>query len=146
MARGYLNAPAETARRFVDGWFLPGDIGRFRADGQLIVEGRSDDMMILNGMNIFPKEIERILELHPAVRAAAALALHSPVHGQIPVAAVELESAQTMEAIDLEKYAREQLGLRAPRRIVILPTLPRAAEGKLHRRALLALFQPGTWN
>jgi long-chain acyl-CoA synthetase len=56
MASEYVNAPIETATRFVGGWFYPGDIGRFRADGCLIVEGRADDMMILNGLNIFPQE------------------------------------------------------------------------------------------
>jgi acyl-CoA synthetase (AMP-forming)/AMP-acid ligase II len=142
MAIGYLNAPAETAKRFVDGWFVPGDIAWFRADGQLVIAGRSDDMMILNGLNIFPKEIERALELHPAVRAAAALSLDSPVHGQIPVAAVQLEAGADIDALDLQTYAREQLGLRAPRRIIIVPSLPRASDGKLHHRALLASFRP----
>ena len=61
-----------------------------RGDGQLIVQGRRDDMIVLNGLNIFPAEIERVLERHPAVAEAAALPLASPVHGQIPVAAVVL--------------------------------------------------------
>ena len=143
MASGYLNAPAEGAKRFVDGWFVPGDIAWFRADGQLVVAGRADDMMILNGMNIFPKEIERALELHPAVRAAAALSLDSPVHGQIPVAAVQFEAGASADVLELQTYAREQLGLRAPRRIIIVPALPRASDGKLHHRALLASFRPG---
>jgi acyl-CoA synthetase (AMP-forming)/AMP-acid ligase II len=144
MASGYLNAPAEAAKRFVDGWFVPGDIAWFRADGQLVIAGRADDMMILNGMNIFPKEIERALELHPAVRAAAALSLDSPVHGQIPVAAVQLEAGASVDVLELQTYARERLGLRAPRRIIIVPALPRASDGKLHHRALLASFRPGT--
>ena len=144
MANGYLNAPAETEKRFVDGWFIPGDVAWFRHDGQLVIAGRSDDMMILNGMNIFPKEIERALELHPAVRAAAALSLDSPVHGQIPVAAVQLEAGATVEVLDLQTHARDQLGLRAPRRIIVVPSLPRAADGKLHHRALLASFRPET--
>lgn len=144
MATGYLNAPAESARRFVDGWFVPSDIGRFRADGQLIVSGRSDDMMMLNGLNIFPQEIESVLERHPAVRAAAALSIDSPVHGQIPVAAVQLEAGAEVDVMDLQAYARKQLGLRTPRRILILPSLPRASDGKLHRRALLPAFRPGS--
>ena len=139
-ATGYLNSPAETAKRFVDGWFYPGDIGRFRADGCLIVEGRSDDMMILNGLNVFPQEIERVLQLHPAVRAAAAIALASPVHGQIPVAAVELETGRSVEVSVLMDFARERLGLRAPRRIVILEALPRAGEGKILRRTIASMM------
>lgn len=144
MATGYLNAPAETAKRFVGGWFVPGDVAWLRADGQLVIAGRADDMMILNGMNIFPNEIERALEQHPAVRAAAALSLDSPVHGQIPVAAVQLEPDASVDALALQDYAREQLGLRAPRRIIVVPSLPRTSDGKLHHRALLESFRPAT--
>lgn len=142
MATSYLNAPTETAKRFVDGWFVPGDIAWFRADGQLVIAGRSDDMMILNGMNIFPMEIERVLELHPAVRAAAALSIDSPVHGQIPVAAVQLEAAAAIDVAELLAHARQRLGLRAPRRIIVVSELPRASDGKIKRRALLSSFRP----
>lgn len=142
MADGYRNSPLESQKRFVDGWFWPGDIGRIRSDGRLIIAGRSDEMMILNGMNIFPQEIERVLELHPAVKTAGAVPLASAVHGQIPVAAVELEPGATVEAHELLDFARKHLGLRAPRRVLILPALPRAAEGKLLRRVLVHEFQP----
>ena len=141
MATAYIDAPSETKKSFVDGWLYPGDIGRFRSDGCLIVEGRGDDMIILNGINIFPQEIERVLQLHPAVRAAAAVALPSAVHGQIPVAAVELERENAIEAPGLMDFARERLGLRAPRRIVILDALPRTLEGKVLRREVLSTFE-----
>ena len=78
-------------------------MGLIRADGQLVVKGRADDMMILNGVNIFPVEIERVLERHPAVRVAAALPIASQVHGQIPVAAVELRDGHVATAMELQK-------------------------------------------
>ncbi|RYG95740.1 MAG: hypothetical protein EON57_16190, partial [Alphaproteobacteria bacterium] len=87
-------------------------------------------------INIFPVEIESALERHPAVSAAAAAAISSPVHGDIPVAAVELRPGQSVDAADLMAFARQQLSLRAPRRIVILPSLPRSGQGKLLRRAV----------
>lgn len=142
MATRYLNAPDEAAKRFVDGWFYPGDVGHYRPDGLLIVEGRADEMMILNGLNIFPQEIERVLQLHPAVRAAAAVALSSAVHGQIPVAAVELEAGRSADPFQLMDFARDRLGLRSPRRIIIVDKLPRAAEGKILRRAILTMIEP----
>lgn len=141
MASGYLDNPEHTAKRFRDGWFWPGDMGRMREDGQLVVEGRKDDMMILNGVNVFPAEIERALERHPAVAAAAALPLASPIHGQIPVAAVELRPGTAATAKELQLYAREQLALRAPRRIVIVPAMPRTSQGKVSRRDLRPLFE-----
>ena len=67
-------------------------LGQNFDDGQLILDGRTDDMIILNGLNIFPAEIERVLESHPDVDCVAALGLPSQVYGQIPVAAVILKA------------------------------------------------------
>lgn len=142
IAAGYLDGGEQTASRFRDGWFWPGDMGTLRPDGSLIVQGRQDDMMILNGINIFPAEIERVLERHPAVHMAAALPMTSAVHGQIPVAAVELRADGAATAQELQHYARESLALRAPRRILILPRLPLNSQGKVLRREIAALFDP----
>lgn len=141
MATGYVNSPQQTEQRFRDGWFWPGDMGLIREDGSLIVMGRADDMMILNGLNIFPSEIEKALERHPAVAAAAVAAVKSSIHGDIPVAAVELRPGVAGEERELMAFARQQLSLRAPRRIVIVERLPRNAQGKLLRRAVPDLFK-----
>lgn len=143
VATGYLDEDEQTASRFRDGWFWPGDVGMLRLDGSLIVQGRQDDMMILNGINIFPGEIERVLERHPDVKVAAALPLSSVVHGQIPVAAVELVEAATVTPGELQRFAREHLALRAPRRVIILPSLPRNSQGKILRREIALAFEKG---
>lgn len=143
VATGYLDGGEQTASRFRDGWFWPGDVGVLRVDGSLIVQGRQDDMMILNGINIFPGEIERVLERHPAVRVAAALPLQSTVHGQIPVAAVELIEEASVTPGELQRFAREHLALRAPRRVIILPNLPRNSQGKILRREIALAFDKG---
>lgn len=142
MADGYYDAPEQTARRFRDGWFYPGDMACLRADGQIRVLGRSDDMIVMNGLNIFPGEIEQVLERHPAVAAAAALPIASAVHGQIPVAAVELRPGADISADELRRHARERLALRAPRKVLVLPSLPRNSQGKIVRRELVAAFGP----
>jgi long-chain acyl-CoA synthetase len=142
MATGYFDSPDDSAMRFRHNWFYPGDIGYLRADGQLVVQGRKDDMIILNGLNIFPAEIERVLESHPAVSAAAALSLPSQVHGQIPVAAVELHPNAVVTTSELLHYARQHLALRSPRRILILTRLPRNSQGKIMRREIRPAFQP----
>jgi long-chain acyl-CoA synthetase len=142
MATGYLGNPEATARRFRDGWFWSGDMGFLRSDGQLVINGRADDMMILNGVNIFPVEIERVLERHPAVLIAAALPIPSKVHGQIPVAAVELREGHAIGSVELQSYAREHLALRAPRRVLIMVALPRNSQGKIMRREIAQAFQP----
>jgi acyl-coenzyme A synthetase/AMP-(fatty) acid ligase len=129
-------------RHFVDGWFVPGDLASMDANGILRVHGRKDDMMIMNGINIFPAEIERVLESHPAVGAAAALPLASTMHGQIPVAAVELREGHACTSAELVAFARAALGVRTPRWIEILPALPRNALGKVVRRELAGRFGP----
>lgn len=142
MAQGYHDDPAETERRFRGGWFHPGDIVTRRPDGSLVIQGRSDDMMILNGINIFPAEIEAVMEGHPAVANAAALPLRSQAHGQIPIAAVELLPGTVASDAELLGFARARLGLRAPRRVLVLPALPRNPQGKVLKREIATLVDP----
>ncbi|CAG0949376.1 Long-chain-fatty-acid--CoA ligase [Burkholderiales bacterium] len=140
MARGCVGDPVATARHFRDGWFLPGDLASQDAGGELRIHGRRDDMMIMNGINTFPVEIERVLETHPAVAVAAALPIASPLHGQIPVAAVELVAGAACSATALVDLARRELGIRAPRRIEIFATLPRNAQGTIVKREIADLI------
>jgi acyl-CoA synthetase (AMP-forming)/AMP-acid ligase II len=98
-------------------------------------------MIILNGLNIFPAEIERVLESHPDVDCVAALGLPSQVHGQIPVAAVILRAGVSATTVELRGFVRASLGLRAPRRIIVLDSFPRNSQGKVLKRELLKLFQ-----
>lgn len=142
MASGYLDNPQQSAQRFRDGWFYPGDLGRLRDDGQLLVQGRRDDMIVLNGLNIFPAEIEAVLERHPAVLEAAALPLASAVHGQIPVAAVVLRAGACVAADELLRSCRQQLGLRAPRRVLVVERLPKNNQGKTLKKELAGVFLP----
>jgi acyl-coenzyme A synthetase/AMP-(fatty) acid ligase len=100
-------------------------------------------MMMLNGINIFPAEIERILEEHPAVRSAAAFPIPSATYGDIPAAAVELNGTMPADAPALARYARERLGVRAPRKVLIVDALPRNANGKVVKRELAAALVQG---
>ncbi|MBN9316085.1 MAG: long-chain fatty acid--CoA ligase [Devosia sp.] len=145
IAQGYVDGAEQTAKRFRDGWFWPGDMGSLDEGGRLTIGGRADDMINLNGINIFPAEIEQVLEAHPDVAGAAALPLVSSIHGQIPVAAVELRPGGVVTDRELVAYAREHLALRAPRRIVVLDQLPRNSQGKILRREIAAKFSnPGS--
>jgi acyl-CoA synthetase (AMP-forming)/AMP-acid ligase II len=136
MATGYAGDETATRRHFREGGFMPGDLASFTPEGWLCLHGRVDDMMIMNSVNIFPAEIERVLESHPAVAAAAAFPIPSEIHGQIPVAAVELHAGRGVDAAELVAYARGQLGTRAPRRVEIVAALPRNPQGKVMRREI----------
>jgi long-chain acyl-CoA synthetase len=140
MIHEYYRDPVGTSRHFRDGWFYPGDLGSLTPGGALRLHGRKDDMMSLNSIKIFPAEIERVLEEHPAVKAAAALAIPSTVHGDIPAAVVELHAPAQASVEDLMAHARARLGVRAPRRIVIVAALPRNAAGKIVKRELVHLI------
>lgn len=145
MASGYFDEPEKTALRFRDGWFLPGDMGRIDRDGQLVLVGRKDDMINLSGIKIFPIEVERVLAAHPDVRGVAVFPIDSKIHGQIPVAAIELgpDAIDRRDAIlaDLMRTARAELGLRAPRKLIACDTFPRNAMGKVVTRDLRSLFE-----
>lgn len=139
MIHAYHRDPVATARHFRDGWFMPGDLVSMTPNGSLRVHGRADDVMNLNGIKIYPAEIERVLEDLPAVKSAAAFGLPSALHGEIPVAAVELQGPRRPDASALLAHARAQLGVRAPRKIYVLESLPRNATGKVVKRELVEL-------
>ncbi len=141
MARGYLDDEALTARMFPGGWFQSGDRGALTEDGVLVFGGRADDMMILNSINIFPAEIEKVAETYPGVIDCAAFPLRSSVHGDIPMLAVV--GAEGCDLKGLISYCRERLGVRAPRKVIGLAELPRNPQGKVVRRELSARAAQG---
>ena len=82
VAESYYRNPEESATAFRDGWYYPGDLGRFDTDGFLYLTGRSKDMIIRGGVNIYPAEIEQTLATHPAVAEAAVVAWPSQERGE----------------------------------------------------------------
>ena len=136
MADRYLGDEDATARCFRGGWFQPGDLGRLLPDGTLVVAGRSDDMMVLGSLNIFPAEIERAASGFPGLADCAAFARRSAAQGDIPMLAAVEAAPGSLDAAALLAHCRARLGLRAPRRVVVMAALPRNAAGKVLRHAL----------
>lgn len=114
----------------VEGWFRTGDLLIWPKGGPLIFQSRRDDMMIMNGINIFPGPIEDALMACPGVLEAVAYPVLSAVHGQIPVAGVVLEPGAMLDPADLLAHLRGLLGIRAPRQIRLLDSIPRTLLGK----------------
>ncbi len=137
---GYHGDEASTRRSFSDGWFTPGDLGRITSTGELIFCGRADHMMIMNGMNIYPAEIERVVGSHPDVRDVAAMPVRHPVHQDVPICAVALHPDAKATESELLLWAREQLGAQGPHRLFIVDEIPRNHEGKLVRPDLAELL------
>ena len=133
---GYVDDEGSTQASFSSGWFMPGDLGRIAPNGSLVHCGRADHLMILNGINIYPAEIEGVMSRHPSVLDTAVIPLQSSVHQDVPVLAVVLRAGVRLTEPELLDFARQRLGSHAPRRIVVLPLIPRTERGKLDRVAL----------
>jgi acyl-CoA synthetase (AMP-forming)/AMP-acid ligase II len=135
----YIDQPDATARSFRGGWFHPGDMGYLNAEGALFLQGRKDDMMIFDGMNIYPAEIERVLSAHPAVEDVAAFSWQHDRFQDVPVAAVTLRAPATED--ELVAHCKQALGVKYPRRIMLLDELPRNAMGKVLKYQLRETFR-----
>lgn len=137
----YTDAESNKDGKFFGDFFYPGDMGYMADDGCLVIEGRHDDMIIMNGLNIFPNEVETALEEIQPVQEAICLGIDSHQHGQIPVAAVTIKHGYTPTEAALIRDSRKKLALKAPRKIYIIDQIPLNAAGKHDRLALRKSLQ-----
>jgi long-chain acyl-CoA synthetase len=130
----YWGDPKKTAAAWRGDAFTVGDLGFLDADGYLFLTGRKNDTIITGGINVYPQEVEAVLESHPAVREAMVYGTLHPEWGQEVVAQVVGAPGQPLDPDLLRTWARGQLaGFKCPRRIEIVTALPRTATGKLQR-------------
>jgi long-chain acyl-CoA synthetase len=140
--KGYWNKPEESAavlRRDSDGrvWFHTGDIARMDADGYTSIVQRKKDLIIVDGFNVYPSEVETILYTHPAVRLAAVIGVPDDYHGEVVTACVALKSGAAATADELIAHCRTGLAeYKVPRAVEIRDTLPMSAVGKILYRIL----------
>ncbi|MFN3408609.1 MAG: long-chain-fatty-acid--CoA ligase [Limisphaerales bacterium] len=134
---GYWNRPEETARAFRDGWLLTGDVGYMDADGYFFITDRKKDMLLVNGINVYPREIEEVLYQFPGIREAAVIGRPDPRRGEQPLAFVALDEGATLDPAAVLQFLRERLAdYKVPKRVEVLPALPRNATGKILKTAL----------
>lgn len=134
---GYWNRPDATAETLVDGWLDTGDVVAADEDGYLWFRGRQKQIIVHDGSNITPQEIEESLLEHPAVASAGVIGIHNLVHGENVRAYVELKQGATKPtAAELIKFSRARVGYKAPEEIVFLESMPLNATGKVDRVAL----------
>ncbi|WP_406034896.1 AMP-binding protein [Nocardioides sp. NBC_00163] len=135
--RGYLGRPDDTAAVIRDGWLFTGDLGHVDEDGYLTIVGRSKEMIIRGGENIYPKEIEDVLAGDPTVLEVAVIGLPDEKWGEVVVAFVQARPGATVDVKALMSRCREQLsGYKRPTAIHVLDALPKNTVGKLDKRAL----------
>ena len=137
MFTGYWNKPEETARAFHEGYFLTGDVAVMDAQGWFYIVDRKKDMIVASGFKIWPREVEDILYLHPAVREAAVIGVPDPYRGENVKAFVALKDGYAADADGIIRFCRERISAyKAPREVEFIDELPKTATGKFMRRAL----------
>jgi len=136
--RGYYNRREETAAAFdADGFLRTGDLGTIDPDGFLAITGRKKDLIIVAGENVFPREIELVLDRHPAVAQSAVIGVRDPVRGEVVVGFVIPKDGLEVTPLELRAYCRNHLaGFKVPRDIIIDHDLPRSPTGKVAKRLL----------
>lgn len=138
---GYFKREEETAAAIgPDGFLRTGDIGKMDIDGHLFITGRLKEMLIIGGENVFPREIEEVLNRHPSVAASGVIGITHPTRGEEPLAFVEMREGTEFSEMELKRWCRENLaGYKVPGEIRRIEALPRNPTGKIMRRELKAL-------
>jgi long-chain acyl-CoA synthetase len=138
LMRGYLNLPRVTAEKVRDGWYLTGDIMRHDENGFFFFVGRADDMFVCGGENIYPGEVEKLLEHHPDVAQALVVPAPDDIKGQIPVAFIVPRAGKHPSAEAIKQYALENGPAYAhPRFVEFRDHLPLSGTHKIDRASLV---------
>jgi len=143
---GYWNDPEKTREVMVDGWFCTGDVGHFDQDGYLWFSGRTKHLILCDGDNLRPGEIENEINRHPAVAVSSVFGVPHPTRGETVAAAVILGGAgsdsRAEAGLSLEELAgflRDRISdVKIPQHLLILESFPQTPVGKVDRKALLA--------
>ena len=140
--KGYYRKPDETRCVLdADGWFKTGDVGHLDEDGYLTITGRVKEMLIIGGENVFPRDIEAILESHQAVLRAAVIGVPDESRGEVPVAFVIPQPGSEVTEQELRAFSKRSLaGFKVPKRVHIREDLPTTPTGKIVKRHLRELL------
>jgi fatty-acyl-CoA synthase len=131
--KGYLKNPVATAKAFEGGWFHSGDLGVKHPDGYIQLKDRSKDIIISGGENISSIEVEDTLYKHPAVQAAAVVAMPDEKWGETPCAFVELKPGETATQEDIIAWCRGHLASFKCPRNVVFAEIPKTSTGKIQK-------------
>ncbi len=136
--KGYLKNKKASEESFAGGWFHSGDLAVIHNDGYIQLKDRSKDIIISGGENISSIEIEEVLHKHPAVNAAAVVAMPNETWGEVPCAFVELKSNQEASEDELIAFCKNNMAkFKRPKKVVFGP-LPKTATGKIQKHELRA--------
>ncbi len=135
---GYWRMPEKTREEFTpDGWFRTGDVGRWSSDGYLSIVGRSKDLIISGGYNVYPKEIELVIDALPGVLESAVVGVPHPDFGEAVTAVVVLREGAALDEATVIAHVKSQIAnYKVPKRVLFARELPRNAMGKVQKNVL----------
>ncbi len=140
--RGYYNMPEETAKVIKGEWLFTGDLARIDEDGYIYIVDRKKDIVISHGMNIYPREIEEVIELNRKVREVAVIGIKNARKGEVPIAIVVPIKNETIEPKEVIDYCKSRLAnFKIPHRVEIRSDLPKTPTGKILKRILRREYQ-----
>ncbi len=143
---GYWQMPEKTKEEFTaDGWFKTGDMGSVSADGYVGISGRSKDLVITGGLNVYPKEIEEMIDALPGVAESAVIGLRHPDFGEAVTAVVvrkkDAAGASLTEAAVIGALKGELANFKVPKKVFVVDGLPRNTMGKVQKNLLRQEYQ-----
>jgi len=137
---GYLNRPEETRSKLIDGWIHTGDIGKIK-NGYVYLMDRKGEMIISGGLNVYPNEVEQVVNGHPAVLEACAFGVPDEKWQEAVKVAVVLKPGMTVTENEIIEFCKESLAsYKKPQSVDFMDTLPKNAQGKILRRELRAPY------
>jgi long-chain acyl-CoA synthetase len=140
---GYWGRPDATAETLRGGWLHTGDLARRDADGFFFIVDRTKDLILSGGYNVYPAEVEEVLQAHPSVAMCAVFGIPDEIKGEKPWAAVVPSRGAEVDIGALDDHCRAQLAAyKVPRRFLVVDELPRSSVGKILRRELRARYAP----
>ena len=136
--QGYWQMPEKTAEEFTaDGWFKTGDVGQFDAEGRLTLIGRSKDLVITGGYNVYPAEVEGYLNELPGVDESAVIGVPHPDFGEAVVALLVPRAGAAIDAAACLAAMKQRIaGFKVPKQVIVIDQLPRNAMGKVQKALL----------
>ncbi len=142
---GYWHSPEETAAALTeDGWLRTGDLARLDAEGYVFLCDRLKDMIVTGGENVYPTEVENVLQWHPAIAEVTVIGVPDDRWGETPKALVVLQPGATPTAGELIAYSRERLAhFKCPTSVEFVESLPKTPSGKVLKRSLRAAYWDG---
>jgi|SRR6185437_10894765 len=139
---GYWNNPGASTDAFDDnGWFNTKDLGYLNEQGKLFITGRQSEMIIVSGFNVYPAEVEEILDEFPQIKESAVIGVDDKESGEAVVAYIVLKPNQQIDELEIRKRCKEKLtGYKLPRNIIIVDELPKTLVGKIDKASLIKQY------